>query len=92
MALWNLLGSPISAIQIFPMAENVKQKIGHEPTEEELVDFFTDLVKDFNLKLPAYKRIKSVFVRKEDFVRTTTRKVKRQENPLTEETIIGYKG
>ena len=85
-------GEETVGIQILPMEENVKQKIGHEPTEEELVDFFTDLVKEFNLKLPPYKRIKSVFVRKEDFVRTTTRKVKRQENPLTEETIIGYKG
>ena len=85
-------GEETVGIQILPMMENVKEKIGHEPTEEELVDFFTDLVKDFNLKLSAYKRIKSIFVRKADFVRTTTRKVKRQENPLSEETIIGYKG
>ena len=72
------------------MMENVRAKIGHDPSEEELDVFFKDLVREFNQKLSVYKRIRAVFVRRQDFVRTTTRKVKRQDNPLTEETIIGY--
>ena len=49
-----------------------------------------DLVKEFNQRLAPYKRIKHVFVRKQDFVRTTTRKIRRQDNPITAETVIGY--
>ena len=83
-------GEEFVGIQILPMMENVREKLGHEPTEEELDAFFKDIVKEFNQKLAVYKRIRAVFVRRTDFVRTTTRKVKRQENPLTEEIIIGY--
>ncbi|MBQ6582488.1 MAG: AMP-binding protein [Mogibacterium sp.] len=83
-------GEEYVGIQILPMMENVREKIGHDPTEEELDAFFKDLVREFNQKLSVYKRIRAVFVRRQDFVRTTTRKVKRQDNPLTEETIIGY--
>ena len=83
-------GEEYVGIQILPMMENVRAKIGHDPSEEELDVFFKDLVREFNQKLSVYKRIRAVFVRRQDFVRTTTRKVKRQDNPLTEETIIGY--
>ena len=83
-------GEEYGGIQILPMMENVREKIGHDPTEEELDAFFKDPVREFNQKLSVYKRIRAVFVRRQDFVRTTTRKVKRQDNPLTEETIIGY--
>jgi long-chain acyl-CoA synthetase len=77
-------------IQILPMMENVTEKLGHKPTDEELVELFTEIVKEFNQKLSVFKRIRYTFVRKEDFVRTTTRKIKRQDNPLTAATIIGY--
>ena len=77
-------------IQILPSIEHVTEQAGHEPDEQELIDYYTELVKDFNQNLSVFKRIRSTFVRKEDFVRTTTRKIKRQDNPLTEETIIGY--
>lgn len=84
-------GEETVAIQILPSREGVMEILGHEPGEEELDAYFRELVAEFNMKLPQYKRIRSVFVRREDFVRTTTRKIKRQDNPLTEETIIGYK-
>ena len=35
-----------------------------------------------NQSLPVYKRIKDVFVRREDFVRTTTKKIRRQDNMI----------
>ncbi len=34
--------------------------------------------------------ISAVFVRKAPFVETTTKKIRRQDNPLSEETIIGF--
>ena len=85
-------GEESVGIQILPMMENVTIKLGHEPDEDELDAFFKDLVRTFNQKLSVFKRIRATFVRKEDFVRTTTRKIRRQDNPLTAETIIGYNG
>lgn len=77
-------------IQILPAMENLTEKTGHEMDEQEIIDYYTELVKEYNQKLSVFKRIRSTFVRKEDFVRTTTRKIKRQDNPLTEETIMGF--
>ena len=84
-------GDEIVAIQIWPMLANVTEALGHAPSEEELDAFFKKLVREYNEKLPAYKRITGVFVRRNKFVTTTTLKIRRQDNPLTEEDIIGYK-
>ena len=83
-------GEETVAIQILPVKEVVETRLGHEATEEDLDKYFTDLVKEFNQRLAPYKRIKHVFVRKQDFVRTTTRKIRRQDNPVSAETVIGY--
>ncbi len=83
-------GEETVAIQILPVKEVVETRLGHEASEEDLDKYFTDLVKEFNQRLAPYKRIKHVFVRKQDFVRTTTRKIRRQDNPVSAETVIGY--
>ena len=77
-------------IQILPSMENLTDQVGHELDEQGFIDYYTELVKEYNQKLSVFKRIRSTFVRKEDFVRTTTRKIKRQDNPLTGDTIMGY--
>ena len=87
---YNDQGEETVGIQILPAMENITEQLGHEPSEQELNTFFKELVTDFNQQLAIFKRIRAVFVRKEDFIRTTTRKIRRQDNPLTEETIIGY--
>ncbi len=84
-------GDEIVAIQIYPSKDNVADKLGHEPSEEELDAFFKGLVREYNTGLPAYKRISAVFVRRNNFISTTTLKIKRQDNPLNEEDIIGFK-
>ena len=80
----------IVAIQILPEMNNVREILGKDPTEDELEQFFTKRVKEFNQELAPYKRIAAVFVRKVPFVQTTTQKIRRQDNPLTAETIINY--
>ena len=45
---------------------------------------FKEVIRDLNQGMAVYKRIRAVFVRKEDFIRTTTRKIRRQDNLLTE--------
>lgn len=88
---YNDNGEETVGIQILPMMESITEELGHEPSEEELNSYFKALVTEFNQNLAVYKRIRAVFVRKEDFVRTTTKKIRRQDNPLTAETIIGYR-
>ena len=87
---YNDHGEETVGIQILPAMENITEELGHEPSEQELNSYFKELVTDFNQSLAVFKRIRAVFVRKEDFVRTTTKKIRRQDNPLTPETIIGY--
>ena len=84
-------GDEIVSIQILPEISEVTARIGHEPSEEELDGFFKKLVREYNETLPQYKRIRGVFVRRTPFVATTTLKIRRQDNPLTEADIIGYK-
>ena len=87
---YNDHGEETVGIQILPAMENITEELGHEPSEQELNSYFKELVTDFNQSLAVFKRIRAVFVRREDFVRTTTKKIRRQDNPLTAETIIGY--
>ena len=86
---YNDHGEETVGIQILPAMESITEQLGHEPTEAELDSYFKALVSDFNQNLAVFKRIRAVFVRKEDFVRTTTKKIRRQDNPRTAETIIG---
>ncbi len=83
-------GEETVAVQILPDMEHVREKLGmgddagiaEDPPFETIQEMMQELIKDINQGLAVYKRIRSVFVRREDFVRTTTRKIKRQENMI----------
>lgn len=70
----------IVAAQILPDDEYIKENISENMTEEEMFDMFKEEVHKINMTLPDYKRIRNIMLRKEDFIRTTTKKIKRQEN------------
>lgn len=61
--------------------ENVASKIGMKASDEGYAEaekaLFEKLVKDVNSQFPHYKHIGKVYVRKTDFIKTTTRKIKR---------------
>ena len=86
---YNDNGEELVGIQILPQKEELREKFERELSEEELGDFMTELIKEKNQELAVYKRIRKVFVRKEDFVRTTTRKIKRQDNMYVDERVRG---
>ena len=67
------------AVQIKPNYEAIKEDKG-KLTDNEIYELFRDLIYDINKNLVSYKRIKKIQIRKEDFVRTTTKKIKRQDN------------
>ncbi|MBQ0025237.1 MAG: acyl--CoA ligase [Bacteroidales bacterium] len=70
-----LNGEPCIAIQILPQMPAFEGK-----SWEEVEAFFNKLVADINATLPSTHRISKVTVRKEDFKRTGSLKVSRNQN------------
>ncbi len=68
------------AVQIIPDAEAIEADFGKDKTEKEIHDILKESLHSINEKLPSYKRIRSIVVRAEDFVKTTTKKIKRNAN------------
>ena len=79
-------------VQIYPDYEMIKQDLGidiHEPDlssaqkdtrKKEIFNLFKESIKDLNEEWSSYKRVKNIVVREDDFIRTTTKKIKRKES------------
>lgn len=76
----NRKAEDVVAIQILPDVEEFQERNGSVPDEEEMDQFMNDLVREVNGHLTVNQMIRKVIVRKEDFVRTTTLKIKRHAN------------
>ncbi|MBR2737005.1 MAG: AMP-binding protein [Firmicutes bacterium] len=68
------------AIQILPDEEAFLEQMGEVPDEEAMNVFMKKLIREVNSQLTVNQMIRRVIVRKEDFLRTTTLKIKRHEN------------
>ncbi|MBR5228281.1 MAG: AMP-binding protein [Firmicutes bacterium] len=68
------------AVQLFPNVEEFEFEYGRVPEKEEMEDIMKGIIREINGTLPTYKIIRTVIVRDEDFVRTTTKKIKRTAN------------
>lgn len=80
---WKEEGEEVVAVQILPNMEKVSEALGKEnPENDEIQKFFEELIRELNPGLAPYKRIRRTFVREEDFQRTTTRKIRRQDNMI----------
>ncbi|MDD6012812.1 MAG: AMP-binding protein [Oscillospiraceae bacterium] len=77
--LVSLMGGDIIGAEILPDSAYIgrKLKLQGEPSSDELHRAVKEAVRAVNRKLPSYKRIKKVVIRKEEFEKTTTRKIKR---------------
>lgn len=62
---------------IVPDYDNVKAKLGENYTVEQLNTLFDGVIKEVNHQLVLYKYIRSFTLRDTEFVKTTTKKVKR---------------
>lgn len=62
--------------EIYPNYQLIKETKG-EISEEELRALLNDIIEEVNSQMPNYKRIKRFNIRKTEFEKTTTRKVKR---------------
>ncbi len=68
--------------KIFPDIAAIKEKSKNKenPTAEEISKVIADVIKEVNKKLPSYKNIKKIHIRENEFIKTTTSKIKRYAN------------
>ncbi|MEI8215735.1 MAG: AMP-binding protein [Eubacteriales bacterium] len=66
--------------QIRPAYDVIYEEFGKDFDEADIYTLIKKIIGEINEKLPIYKRIRNFSVRKEDFERTTTKKIKRHKN------------
>lgn len=69
---------------IVPNMDAIKEKLKISSISmDEITVLFSDMIKSINKKLPLYKHIKDFTIRENEFVKTTTKKIKRHiENSM----------
>lgn len=66
---------------VYPDIEALQSILKKEEiTKEEITTAVSEAVKDANRKLPNYKKIRRCYISEEEFIKTTTKKIKRQVN------------
>lgn len=70
----------IVSAQIRPDFEEIKKEYGADKNEEEVYDLIKSAIANMNQEIPTYKRIRSITIRREEFDKTTTKKIKRHTN------------
>ena len=70
-------------VQIYPDYEVIHQQFGEDVSDEELLKLMKETVDELNETMPIYKRVRHVTVKKEEFIKTTTKKIKRYANQPT---------
>lgn len=66
--------------QVRPAYDVIFEEFGKEISEEDIQKLMKKTIAEMNVKLPSYKRVKRFVVRSEEFVKTTTKKIKRFKN------------
>lgn len=66
--------------QVRPAYDVIFDEFGKDYSEENIQKLIKKAIADINMQLPSYKRIKRFVVRSEEFVKTTTKKIKRFKN------------
>jgi long-chain acyl-CoA synthetase len=70
----------IVCAQIMPAYEVIYEEFGKDYSEGDIQALIKTAIGDINEKLPIYKRVRDFNLRANDFVRTTTHKIKRHKN------------
>ncbi len=70
-------GKTVVKAKIYPNINEIKEKIGKTPSDDEIEKAVSDAVKSVNQKLPPFKRISEFNIRRKEFIKTTTMKIQR---------------
>jgi len=66
--------------QIRPNYDVIYEEFGESFGEEEVQSLIKRVISEINEKLPIYKRVRNIAVRKDEFIKTTTKKIQRFKN------------
>lgn len=66
--------------QLRPNYDAIYEEFGESFGEEEVDSLMKRVIAEINEKLPIYKRVRNIAVRKDDFIKTTTKKIQRHKN------------
>jgi long-chain acyl-CoA synthetase len=81
VVVWGLddekTGDTVVQAEIFPDYPALEEKFGRVPEEGELRRILKKEIDGINEMMPLYKRVKRFEIRKEEFEKTTTKKIKR---------------
>lgn len=66
--------------QIRPDYDAIYEEFGESIKEEEVDSLMKRVISEINEKLPIYKRVRNIAVRKDEFIKTTTKKIQRHKN------------
>lgn len=69
----------IITAKVIPNYEVIEENYGKDLSKEEIYKIIWDKVKEVNKELTSYKAIKKLEIKHDDFVKTTTMKIKRYE-------------
>ena len=69
----------VISAKVIPNLEKIEEEHGKELSDEQIHDIIWEKIKEVNHKLTSYKAIKNLEIKKDEFVKTTTMKIKRYE-------------
>ena len=67
----------IITVKVIPNYEEIENIHGKDLTEEQIYNIIWEKIKEVNRKLTSYKAIKKLEIKKDEFAKTTTMKIKR---------------
>ena len=69
----------IISAKVIPNYDEIEEKHGKNLTEEQIYNIIWEQIKQVNHSLTSYKAIKNLEIKKDEFIKTTTMKIKRYE-------------
>lgn len=66
--------------QVRPDYDVIFEEFGEDYKDDDIKTLIKESMKNVNEGLPVYKRVRDFVIRKEDFIKTTTKKIKRYKN------------
>ncbi len=67
----------VISVKVIPNYEEIEAKHGKDLSDEQIYNIIWEQIKEVNHKLTSYKAIKNLEIKKDEFVKTTTMKIKR---------------
>ena len=72
-------GDTVIKAEIYPNYPFLKNELNGRLDDDEIREFIKSIVDEINDRMPSYKRVKRIGIRRNEFIKTTVRKIKRYE-------------